>query len=364
MAPGKDLNPVASKSTSAKELSRDSATSNPANLPSNPNSKKEDRDIHCFSPVRSGMMTTFATVGTMIMICAIGLEAGFSAWIFLPMAAFFACGLGLVITFAFGAKEYIQEQAELRKYSERLESFNLRDRGETLSSLRLSSNSVAGRISSNVHRLLTEVYQGYAESNHLRRTIKDTIEKETEKATNRLGHIAYIDGLTGLSNRRAFDETMPAVFSETMSDKSDSVLLTIDIDYFKEVNDYVGHDRGDEVLKFLADSIRSVVRDSDTAFRLGGDEFVIFLINVSIDESAEIAHRLQCQFAQLPWSTDIKRQCPKPTLSIGGVSTRLSNSTSMESLQKYSDEAMYGAKRAGKGCENIIGASSDSQRAA
>jgi len=300
------------------------------------------------------VVSTFLTVG----FTAIGWAAGIS--IFLTITGAFLIGTvsGVFLTGVLLSAPLRAEQKQLREYSERLSNFRIRGRESAFESLKLKSSSgVVNSVSNEVHRLVTEVYAGYAEGLHLRRTLETRIVTERRKAKARLDHVAYIDGLTKLSNRRALDETLPDVLNDVLEGNGDAVCLTIDIDYFKDVNDQIGHDRGDEVLRFLGDSIRSIIRESDYGFRLGGDEFVLTLVDVSLNDAAEIAHRLQKYFRQLPWPDAVARICRRPTLSIGGASVRQSQVDSVDDLLKRSDDAMYEAKRAGKGTERIVGAS-------
>jgi len=310
-----------------------------------------------YSFLRSASVGSAVSAFLAVGLAAIGWAAGFS--IFPTLAGAFLIGTvsGTVLTGTLLSAPHRAEQRELREYLERLSKFRIRGRASAFESLKLnSSNGVVGAVSYEVHRLVTEVYAGYAEGMHLRRTLDTRIATETRKAKARLDHVAYFDGLTKLLNRRALDETLPYVLNEIIEGRGDAVCLTIDVDYFKDVNDRIGHDRGDAALRFLGDSIRSIIRESDYGFRLGGDEFVLILVDVSLNEAADIAHRLQMYFGQLPWPDAVARICRRPTLSIGGVSVRQSQVDSVDDILKRSDDAMYEAKRAGKGKERIIGA--------
>lgn len=300
------------------------------------------------------MVSTFLAVG----FTAIGWAAGVSIYLTITVAFLIGTVSGILLTGILLSAPLRAEQQQWQVYLERLSKFRIRDRSSTLESLKLNSSSgIVGALSNEVHRLVMEVYAGYAEGMHLRRTLDTRIAAEVRKANARLDHVAYVDALTGLFNRRAVDETLPVVLNEILEGNGDGVCLTIDIDYFKDVNDWIGHDRGDAVLRFLGDSIRAVIRESDYGFRLGGDEFILFLVDVSLNDAAEIAHRLQKYFRQLPWPDAVARICRRPTLSIGGVSVRQSRVDSVHDLLGRSDDAMYSAKRSGKGTERIVGAS-------
>ncbi len=308
------------------------------------------------SPFRHGLIGSCITAFLSIAVLAIGQAAGTPFWAMTIPALLVGIITGSLISSLTMSNVQSKERRALLNYLDQLTKFQIRARTESFDTLRTNDDGVVGKLSHEVQRLVMEVYEGYSESIRLRRTMETTIESETKKATNRMNHAAYLDGLTHLSNRRALDETLPTIIEECRLGSHDVICLTIDIDYFKDVNDNIGHDRGDAILRFLGDSIRAVVRESDWGFRFGGDEFVIILNDLSLAEGDCVAKRLQKQFAQLPWTEQIHRICPKPTLSIGGVSFRQTGSKTVADFLKHSDEAMYGAKRSGKGCENIIGA--------
>lgn len=93
---------------------------------------------------------------------------------------------------------------------------------------------------------------------------------EAEKAN-------WIDALTTLRNRGAYEKEIPQMLSMEKRQNADCSMLVIDFDHFKEVNDRYGHDAGDEALKKLAEQLQKIVRSSDLVYRYGGEEFVVFL---------------------------------------------------------------------------------------
>jgi diguanylate cyclase (GGDEF)-like protein len=164
-------------------------------------------------------------------------------------------------------------------------------------------------------------------------------EDVTEQATR--------DALTGLANRRAFEnELQSSVIGKRSTDASGVMFL--DLDGFKKINDEHGHKAGDEVLVETAKRLLQSVREGDTVARLGGDEFTVLLRGVhDKDEAAIIAERILRAMRQpMRLSTGVDVH-PTPSLGIALASGRR---TDPATLLKDADAAMYEAKRAGKDC--------------
>lgn len=152
-----------------------------------------------------------------------------------------------------------------------------------------------------------------------------------------------IDMLTKLSNRGAFERVVAQYIHES---NQNAVLLIMDIDNFKSVNDTMGHAYGDMVLQLVGEQLSAAFRSGDTVSRLGGDEFVAFLPaagNIQL-----IAEKAQALIARV---SAIKIQSDTPC-KIGasiGLAQYPSNGCTFEELYKRADEALYRAKQAGKG---------------
>jgi diguanylate cyclase (GGDEF)-like protein len=153
--------------------------------------------------------------------------------------------------------------------------------------------------------------------------------------------MAFTDPLTSLMNRRAFDEIIER---EMLSHRRGEppVLLLIDIDFFKAINDDYGHQAGDEVIRRVGRVLQANSRAGDTVSRYGGEEFVMLLRNLRLDRAEAIAERLRNQVAGIrgmPEAIDV-------TVSIG-LAVHGPGDTSA-SLLKRSDDALYLAKRSGR----------------
>lgn len=113
------------------------------------------------------------------------------------------------------------------------------------------------------------------------------------RATQILEHLAFRDPLTGLANRAAFDEALNTAIATARRHGDRLGVAYVDLDDFKDINDSLGHDAGDQVLVTLSERLRSCVRPDDTVARLGGDEFVIVLQRMAPDEDpGEVSARL------------------------------------------------------------------------
>jgi diguanylate cyclase (GGDEF)-like protein len=154
-----------------------------------------------------------------------------------------------------------------------------------------------------------------------------------------LEEAAARDPLTGLRNRRGFDEVMTAV-----GDPS-GALIYADIDHFKSVNDRLGHPAGDEALHHMSRILIQAVRDDDTVARIGGEEFAIWLPAASLERGREVAERIRQAliFADWRWQGEKYRL----TASFGVAACPETGAT-RESLPAQADAALYAAKRGGR----------------
>jgi diguanylate cyclase len=153
-----------------------------------------------------------------------------------------------------------------------------------------------------------------------------------------------IDFLTGVLNRKGFDETLARTVRET----SDFLcLLIIDIDHFKKFNDVHGHIVGDEVLRFVAKNIQKLIRGNDYVARFGGEEFTVILPKTPLLGAMTVAENIRVSFAKLKLERKGKsEQLGTITVSIGVAQYRSGEST--ETLVKRADQALYFAKNAGR----------------
>ncbi len=169
--------------------------------------------------------------------------------------------------------------------------------------------------------------------------------------TNRkkLELLSIEDGLTSLYNRRYFNKIIDKEIRRAKRENSVLSLLSIDIDYFKNYNDYYGHPAGDKVLKDISKVLRnSTLRATDYAFRMGGEEFCILSSGSSIENSLKNANRLVKEVENLKIE-HFKSKCSDYiTISAGLTVQSYNYLEDEESFYKYSDDALYAAKNKGR----------------
>ena len=175
---------------------------------------------------------------------------------------------------------------------------------------------------------------------------------ERKRLEEQLAKLALLDGLTGIENRRAFDQAIDREWKRTLRTGLPLSLLLFDVDHFKPFNDTYGHQVGDDCLRAIACALRSAVnRPGDVVARYGGEEFVVLLPATDIEGAEILANRLCYRVADLriPHSTNDARGVV--TIS-GGVSTALARSGGTikmpEGLLLAADAALYKAKHAGR----------------
>lgn len=169
--------------------------------------------------------------------------------------------------------------------------------------------------------------------------------REIEALQDRLKEQAVRDGLTGLFNRRYFEEIMLAEFAKAKRANTPLAIILIDIDHFKQVNDTYGHQAGDCALQVFANIIEAHIRSSDIACRYGGEEFIIALPGLTLAGAYERAERLRLAFKAA--TIQFKEHAIQATISsgVGAIPEHLGN---QDSLIYQVDKALYLAKEKGR----------------
>ena len=172
--------------------------------------------------------------------------------------------------------------------------------------------------------------------------LKQTLQQR-DALEFRLKNIAHLDSLTGVANRYALNEyiklleNQPTQFSETC-------LMVIDIDHFKQVNDVYGHLMGDQVIQFVAEKLKENIRTSDLLVRYGGDEFIVLIENVGMERALKIAEKIRSEIYEAKPLDNVR--CPDLKVSISiGVAI---GATSWMALLEKADRALFQAKEQGK----------------
>lgn len=165
-----------------------------------------------------------------------------------------------------------------------------------------------------------------------------------------LRRMAFLDGLTGVANRRYFDEKLAEELKRSRRFARPLALLLIDIDFFKRYNDALGHQAGDSCLQQVAACIKKQMnRPADLAARYGGEEFSCILPETDEVGSLAVAKTLEAAVRDLQIPHPTSDVAEVVTVSIGVASTRITGAQTAEELIAKTDECLYEAKRAGRG---------------
>jgi diguanylate cyclase (GGDEF)-like protein/PAS domain S-box-containing protein len=175
-------------------------------------------------------------------------------------------------------------------------------------------------------------------------------EQALQESRHELEAQARLDALTGLANRRQFDERLAHALSRSRRQTSAVALMYMDIDHFKQVNDRYGHAAGDEVLRVFGQRLSECVRSGDLVARLGGDEFVVLIEDLSAPETAEaIAAKLITAMSE---GIAVEGSVLHATTSIGIAYSV--NPAVAKLLTGAADAALYRAKEAGRNTYRLV----------
>jgi diguanylate cyclase (GGDEF)-like protein len=169
--------------------------------------------------------------------------------------------------------------------------------------------------------------------------------KQHEHYSHALESLALHDTLTGLPNRRLLFDRLSLSIAHARRNKCAMAVMYLDLDGFKQINDTLGHDAGDTLLRMVADRLVAAVRQEDTVARMGGDEFVIALWELShADDVVKLVSKV-IQTVSQPYS--IQGRVVRITASVG-IGIYPTHGEEVETLMKSADLALYEAKRTGK----------------
>lgn len=171
---------------------------------------------------------------------------------------------------------------------------------------------------------------------------------ELEIANSRLETLAFTDGLTGLNNHRAFQDSLLRTFVLAKRYHHELSVILLDVDKFKLYNDAFGHLQGDAVLKLIANIMKASARDCDFVGRYGGEEFAVVLPNTDGDGGAEVAERIRLAIAEADWPN-------RPVTASLGVASMTLTTPDTADLIRRADEALYESKANGRNCVTMSG---------
>ncbi|MEW6233869.1 MAG: two-component regulator propeller domain-containing protein [Candidatus Omnitrophota bacterium] len=192
-----------------------------------------------------------------------------------------------------------------------------------------------------------------------RRELQTEVEKRTaqllqqslelEKANEELERLSFLDGLTGIANRRRFEEHYEREWRRSMREYIPISLIMADIDFFKEYNDAFGHQAGDDCLRKIAGAIQRIVkRPGDLAARYGGEEFIIVLVNTDAQSAGFVAEAMRREAETLRIEQKYTETGSFLTISLGAASVIPGVDSSPADLIEEADRALYQAKKEGR----------------
>jgi diguanylate cyclase (GGDEF)-like protein len=181
--------------------------------------------------------------------------------------------------------------------------------------------------------------------------VVETLRDQTEQklAQMALQSLAVKDGLTGLANRRSFDEKLEAEWLHNLREGTPMALMMSDVDHFKLYNDTYGHQKGDSCLKSVATALdKQVFRPSDLAARYGGEEFAVIMPNTSLDGALHVAERIREAVQALHIPHSASQTADRVTASIGVAAFVPTEDRNPADLVAAADAALYRAKHQGR----------------
>lgn len=171
---------------------------------------------------------------------------------------------------------------------------------------------------------------------------------ERRQAEEQIRQLAYYDTLTELPNRRLLLDRLGHALTQARRHQYSLALMFLDLDRFKQINDDLGHDVGDELLKAVAKRLSACVRKGDTVSRQGGDEFVVVLERIEqAEDASQVADKI---IAAVKEPVEIAGHVLDVTVSLGLAIFRPEDAVGIQELMKQADLAMYAAKQAGRNC--------------
>jgi diguanylate cyclase (GGDEF) domain len=181
------------------------------------------------------------------------------------------------------------------------------------------------------------------------------INIQLEIANEQMKELALLDDLTGIPNRRSFREFIDRAFQTFVKKDSSISIIMIDIDFFKQYNDYYGHSEGDKILIATAGQINAIINNTSEYFvRWGGEEFIYAAFNKAEEEIREIAETIRIKVEDLKIPHGQPPAGPYVTVSLGTCTLLTAAKQDVSTAIRLADQALYLAKSAGRNCVKAV----------
>ena len=258
-------------------------------------------------------------------------------------ASLLVLAFAIIVLFAMGAlaRELVWWRGSLRRLARLVNE--LRAGEATMGELDAVVGGSAALVEP-IRSILLDLREQKRVNAELKEEMRQRIFNRTDALERQLGAMkaqASRDALTGLNNRRAFDAMAPQIFAACRASREDLCVLMIDVDNFKPLNDTLGHAAGDEMLKGIAEIVRSSIREHDSAYRIGGDEFVVLLPRSSRAMGERLGERLASLVDHLARPLRLANQ---PGLSVGVAALSEDESGEAKDLLGRADRRLYELK--------------------
>lgn len=182
----------------------------------------------------------------------------------------------------------------------------------------------------------------------------ETTKRELEEVNRVLEHLSSHDGLTGIPNRRSFDEVLDREWKRAIRNKEKLSIILIDIDFFKNFNDIHGHVMGDSALRLVAKTIsKSVKRPGDFVARYGGEEFIIILPNTDSNGAFELGELIRKNIEDVGIINEGSSISKVLTVSLGVATEEPNVNSKLENILEDADFALYESKKTGRNMTSL-----------
>lgn len=300
------------------------------------------------SPVTPAVRAGLLTIGV-AGVTGLSVLTGHALGYGLRASVLFALPLGVVVGSLFALILILMPawamRRHLRDWARRVERVASADRDSAFDELLdLESDHDLAEIARAVHHALAAAHADRLEAARLRREMDARVQSQVRVNTAQLTRLSTTDELTGLLNRRGFEQAIAAMFTDCANGGPEFALVAIDLDHFKKLNDTCGHDKGDLALKAAGELMKAGIRELDAAARVGGDELFLLLRGIKSDAAVRIAGRLADLFSRHAHSKGL----PWPTMSMGVALARRHRARSPEHLMQLADVALYHGKKSGR----------------